>query len=131
MPTTSPGLIIAVTIIGGLLALVGALIVLYLRSIKGLIHGQEEQIRSIRGKTEGAGERLLECKVDCDRNMVSKEDWVRSEGYTRKEIKELGTTLARIEGKLAIAENMPEIIGSTVRGVVKELKEAWLIKSTS
>ena len=85
----------------------------------------------MRGKNEESSGKLMECKIDCDRNMVSKEDWVRSEGYTRKEIKELATTLARIEGKLAIAENMPEIIGSTVRGVVKELKEAWLIKSTS
>ena len=124
-------------IIGGCLAIVGSLIVLNLRSIKGCVRTftqrvdkQDTKIEKQESNIEKAKDDLRElcrnmasCKVDCDRNTVSKEDWVRSEGYTRKEIKELASTLNRIEGKITVVEKIPEICGGIVREVVTQLNK--------
>jgi len=121
VPVTSPGLIIAISLLGGLLALATALIILNLRSVKACIHRVSSRLDKHDNDIKELGEDFLKCKIDCDRNTVSKEDWVRSEGFTRKELKEVSGVLSRIEGKIAIAEKVPEIVGSTVRAVVKEL----------
>jgi len=119
---------IVIALIGGCLAIVGSLITLNLRSIKSClrnfserINKQDTQIEKSQADVKGFGENIRNCKIDCSRNMVSKEDWVRSEGYTRRELKELSSTLNRIEGKFAIVEKVPEICGNVVHAVMKEL----------
>lgn len=115
-------------IIGGCLAIVGSLIVFNLRSIKSCLSSftqridrQDILIEKAGDEVKGLTTNMSACKVDCDRNTVSKEDWVRSEGYTRKEIKELASTLNRIEGKITVVEKIPEICGGIVREVVTQL----------
>ena len=65
---------------------------------------------------------FIACKVDCDRNTVSKEDWVRSEGYTRSGIDKLSMQLAGLDGKLTVVEKLPEICERIARGVAKQIK---------
>lgn len=65
---------------------------------------------------------FIACKVDCDRNTVSKEDWVRSEGYTRRGIDRLSKQLAELDGKLTVVEKLPEICERIAKGVAKQIK---------
>jgi hypothetical protein len=113
---------IITAIVAGCLALVGSLIVFSLRSIKDCIHQFIPRVDKCENSIREIDKTIAACKVDCDRNMVSKEDWVRSEGYTRKELKGLGNTLARIEGKVAITEKIPELCGNMVRDILKDSK---------
>lgn len=75
----------------------------------------DKRIEKHDGDIHALAQKMADCKIDCGRNTVSKEDWVRSEGFTRRELKELTMILARIEGKFCIVEKLPEIISSTVR----------------
>lgn len=63
------------------------------------------------------------CKQDCMRSMVSKEDWVRAEGYSRQLLEKVSLQLASMQGQIAIAEKLPEIISSTVRQILSEIKK--------
>jgi hypothetical protein len=97
---------------------IGALVLWNLKSLKGdmenigkRVERHDEDLRTIEQK-------IAACKIDCDRSNVSKEDWVRSEGYTRQEIKGIGAVLNRIEGKICIIEKLPEIIGNTVQASI-------------
>lgn len=114
-------------IVGFLLSFVGAMIVFYLRSIKQCVDGmgtrldkQDNRIEASQEKVSEVSRQFAECKVDCQRNTVSKEDWVRSEGYTRKEIKDITAILHRMEGKLGIVERLPEICGQIARQVTEQ-----------
>ena len=121
-------LTVVVIIAAALLSIVGSLIIFNLRSIKTCVHSFAVRVDKQDIQIEKAGEELKKfyadlasCKVDCDRNTVSKEDWVRSEGFTRREIKEIAGTLHRIEGKFGIVEKIPEICGGIVREVITQL----------
>ncbi len=57
------------------------------------------------------------CKVDCERNNVSKEDWVRSEAFTRDKLDKVSATLNRIEGQLGIVDKIPQIAGAISREI--------------
>lgn len=121
-------LTVVVVLAAALLGIVGSLIILNLRSIKTCIRNFAERVDKQDTSIEKAREELKKfyqdmasCKVDCDRNNVSKEDWVRSEGFTRREIKDIAGTLNRIEGKFAVVEKIPEICGNIVREVVTQL----------
>jgi hypothetical protein len=114
-------------IVGFLLSLVGGMIVFYLRSIKQFLDGmgtrldkQDNRIDASQAEVNRMARQFAECKVDCERNTVSKEDWVRSEGYTRKEIKSITTILHRMEGKLEVVERLPEICGQIARQVTEQ-----------
>lgn len=123
-------LAVVIAIAVALLGIVGSLIVSNLRSIKSCLSSFTQRVDRQDKLIEKAGDEVKEltmnmavCKVDCDRNTVSKEDWVRSEGFTRKEIKEIASTLNRIEGKISVVEKIPEICGGIVREVVTQLNK--------
>lgn len=106
-----------VTVIGALLGIVGMLIVLNLRSIKN-------SLASIDKRLDGHEERIATIEQDHRddiRNSVDKEDWVRSEAYTRNKLDRLNVSLNRIEGKLQVVEKLPEVSGAIAREIVKEL----------
>lgn len=67
---------------------------------------------------------FVACKQDCDRNTVSKEDWVRSEGYTRQALGRVSDQLSRMDGKLSVVEKLPEICGAIARQVGEQIKDA-------
>ena len=91
--------------------IISSLVLYKLTSLDKRIEKHDSDIRQLERK-------MAECKIDCDRSNVSKEDWVRSEGYKRQEIKGFGDVLNRIEGKLCIIEQLPDIIGNTVRASI-------------
>jgi len=116
------GAIIA-TVIGILSALVGGLVLLNLRALSQTIRDlssrserHDNEIRQIRTD-------MSECKVDCDRNTVSKEDWVRSEGYTRRGLERLSEQMAGLDGKMTVVEKLPEISAQIARAVASEMKK--------
>ena len=109
-----------ITVVGGLLAIVGSLIVLNLRSIKKCLAGIDRRL-------DGHEERIATIEQDHRddiRSSVSKEDWVRSEAFTRNKLDRLSVTLSRIEGKLQVVEKLPEVSGAVAREIVKELIQA-------
>ena len=128
-PDTSVPWTVLATIVGSLAALVGSLLVLFLRSIKqdlrALCARNDKQDDLIAANRQGLGamtKQLSACKIDCQRVTVSKEDWVRSEGYTRHELKQVTAILHRLEGKLQVVEQLPEICGQIAREVAKQVK---------
>ncbi len=121
---------IVAVIAGSAAAIVGALIVLNLRSIKSCLRSfaqridrQDTQIEKCEDEVKTLNKNISVCKTDCDRTNVSKEDWVRSEGYTRKELKEVTTILNKLDGKLEVVSKLPEICGSIAREVAIQVKQ--------
>lgn len=103
---------------------VGGLVLYNLTGLKELINKvstrQDDQDRRISDMQQTQAE----CKLDCERNMVSKEDWVRAEGYTRRMLEQNTATLNRLEGKLDQNQQIPETFTKTVQMLARELKEA-------
>jgi hypothetical protein len=64
-------------------------------------------------------ERLGTCRLECDRNTVSKEDWVREVGYSRRLQEQQIREMAEIK---TLVNKMPEITGQIIRSVVAEMK---------
>ncbi len=114
---------VAVIIISGMAATLSGLVLYTFKSLKADVQTMTGKVDRQDVKIETLKDKMAACKVDCDRNTVSKEDWVRSEGYTRKEIKELTATMCRVETSLNVMNKIPEVVGGVVRAVVKELHE--------
>jgi hypothetical protein len=116
---------VAATIVSAMASLVGALVLLNLRSlaitIRELKGDQGDQAKDIRELNM----KFAACKVDCDRNTVSKEDWVRSEGYTRRGLDKLSQQMALMDGKLEVVQKLPEIAGGVARAVVAEMRKDY------
>jgi len=113
---------IIATFIGSLAALVGALVLWNLRLLR-----EEMRKFSVRvEKNETSIEKLQNTfsarRIDCDREFATKEEYVRSESYTRAKLDQVLSTVARMEGALKISAKMPEIIGQVVREIVRELQ---------
>ncbi len=113
---------IVATVVSALAAIVGAMVIQNLRllsacikEVKGRQDTQDGQMRTLSAS-------FTACKQDCDRNTVSKEDWVRSEGYTRRGIDKLSQQLAAMDGKWSIVDRLPEICSRVARETAKELK---------
>jgi len=106
---------IVITIVGFLLSLLSGLILFKLNSISRRLDRQDDRIDVLFAN-------LADCKKDCDRNTVSKEDWVRSEGYTRQKIEQMTDAVMELNGKVKIIEQVPELVGKITREIVAHLK---------
>ena len=106
-------------VVGALLSLVGGLIIFYLRSIKQTLemYGKRTDRNELDIKT--LTNQVTTCKIDCNRTTVSKEDWVRSEGYTRTELKQISQAIANLSGKLEVTAKLPEICGKIAQQIVQ------------
>jgi hypothetical protein len=111
------------TIISAAATLVGGLILWNLNKLNENIkllsdrqNGQDRELGILK-------DRLSVCKQDCDRQTVSKEDWVRSEGYTRQLLERLSTGMSRMEGSIQIIERIPEICGKIAREVAGHIRK--------
>jgi hypothetical protein len=89
-----------------------------------------ESVKSISDKQSGSGkelgdmkDRIANCRTDCDRNRVSKEDWVRELGYTRQLGERQIATMAKIEAKLDIMQQLPDIAGQIAKSVADKMRE--------
>lgn len=105
-----------------LVSIVGALIIVNLKSIK-------DCLRKLTTRTDKQDERIAEiaagqadCKIDCERRFVTAEGFLRETGFQRREMGKMADGLARIEGKLGVTEKLPEICGKIASQVVKEMK---------
>lgn len=87
-------------IVGACIAVIGGLIVLYLKLTKG----------------------MADCKVDCDRRFVDTELFLRETGFQRRAIETLSASINRLEGKLTVVDKLPQISGEIARQVVREMK---------
>jgi len=106
-------------IVGALLSLVGGLIIFYLRSIKQTLDVYGERTDRNEGDIKTLTSQVTTCKIDCQRTTVSKEDWVRSEGYTRIELKQISQSIAKLAGQLEIAAKLPELCGKIAQQIVQ------------
>ena len=106
-------------ILGAAATLTCGVMLMYLRNLKGILDNHETRMTAFDRQMQ----RLSARPAECIKDFVSKEDWVRSEGYTRKELKSVTATLSRIEGKLDITERLPEICGQIAREIVQNNKE--------
>ena len=122
-------LTVVAIIAAALLAIVGSLIVLNLRSIKSCIRSftqrvdkQDNQIEKAKDDMKSLGKDFTKCKVDCERSFVSAELFLRETGFTRRSIETLNQSVNRMEGKLTVVEKLPQICGDISREIVKEMK---------
>ncbi|MHC4620350.1 MAG: hypothetical protein ACYTEQ_21585 [Planctomycetota bacterium] len=106
----------------GLLSIIGALIVLYLRSIKSCIHKSNQRVETARADVTGLEKDFRDCKLDCDRTFVSAELFLRETGYTRRSLETLTASVNRMEGKLTVVDQLPQICGDISREIVKEMR---------
>ncbi len=113
---------IVATVVSALAAIVGAMVIQNLRLLSACIKEVKGRQDTQDGQMRKLSDKFAACKVDCDRNTVSKEDWVRSEGYTRRGLDKLSQQLAGMDGKLGVVEKLPEICGSIAREVAKQIK---------
>lgn len=110
----TPVMSLLLTIVGVLIAIIGSLILLNLRSIN-------KYISNLSARVDAQDKSIAEIKRDFART-VSKEDWVRSEAFTREKLDRLGNILSRMEGKLDIVEKIPQIAGSIAREIASQIK---------
>lgn len=115
-------------VIGGLLAIIGTLIVLNLRSIKHCLRKfdaradkQDEKIEKAQDDVKKVRSDFTACKVDCERSYVKTDLFLRETGFQRRALENLSTSVNRLDGKLSIVEKFPEIFGDIFRSVVKEM----------
>ena len=106
---------IVATVIGSILALLNALILFSIHRFTDRLDKQDAKIDDI-------GKRFAACKVECLQVTVTKEDWVRSEALTRQKLDGVAETMAKINGKLEIVQQLPDIAGRIAREIANALK---------
>jgi hypothetical protein len=104
-------------ILGGAATICSSMVLFNLR----LMTRRIEKVETAQGVMTS---QLTACKQDCDRNTVSKEDWVRSEGFTRQALGRVSDQLSRMDGKLSVVEKLPDICGAIARQVGEQIKDA-------
>jgi hypothetical protein len=119
---------LVLTIIGLLLCGIGSLVAMNYASMKKSVGNLSQQIAKLDVRLDKQDDRveacekfsdkLAACQVECVRTFVSKEDWVRSEAFTRVKLDDVAMTLSRVEGKLDIVNKLPEIAGSVAREIL-------------
>ena len=112
---------IIASIIGAAIVVVGALIVLNLRSIKHCVQGVDQRVNKTEDNVKSIQLGFSACKVDCERSFVDKERFLRETGFARRTLENVTATINRLEGKLTVVEKLPQIVGDISRSIVKEM----------
>jgi len=111
-----------IAIVGMLVSIVGSLIIVNLHSIKSSVVKLCDRLDRQDSKIGLVGAEQKDCKVDCERRFVSTELFLRETGYSRRAMEQLTSSVNRLEGKMTVVEQLPEIAGNIARQVVKEMK---------
>jgi len=132
---------IIATIVGGLMSLISALIMFNLQSVKkclsklsARIEKQDstiaadrkennEQVARVTDTCRELSALMANCKVDCHRNFVTGEAFLRETGFMRRTLETQTASINRMEGQLTIVEKLPAICGDISRAIVREMKE--------
>lgn len=122
-------LTIVIVVVGGCLAIVGSLIVLNLRSIKGCLRNftermnrQDKTISNVQRDIMNLQSTYTACRLDCDRTFVGGEVFLRETGFARRSLESLTASVNRLDGKLTVVEKLPQICGDISRAIVSEMK---------
>ena len=99
-------------------ALVSGLVLFNLHAMTRRMDNQDARMDKLEAKQAAQDSHKTACRVE----FVSKEDWVRSEGYTRKEIKDLTVVLLRIEGRLDVVDKLPALAGQIAGQIAAQMK---------
>jgi hypothetical protein len=84
---------------------------------------QSERIARIeRGHTDLLT-RLAGCRQECNRSFVEKETFLREAGFSRDKLDDMSNTLSRMEGKLQITEQLPNICGRIASEVAAQFSK--------
>lgn len=122
--------VIAIVVVSAALSMVGGLIIYFL---KGLKSGQDtigKQLEKHNIRITTNKDRLADldknfglCKIDCERRFVDSEVFLRETGFVRRGLDKVTTGMSRMEGKLDIQEQLPQICGQIAREIAKEMKQ--------
>jgi hypothetical protein len=119
---------IVLSIISMAAGIIGGLALFNLTGLKDLIQKVSERQDQTEEELKDIRKDHAAFRVECERDMVSKEDWVRNEGYVRRELKEMSGTLSTINGKLEVISRMPEISAEiaarTAERVLQEVRKS-------
>lgn len=96
-------------------------VILYLRNLKLDVNRANDRVDVQSQEVKELILAQAACKKDCDRNFVSKEDWLRETGYSRDQQTEQTKMLAKIEGKMEAMNKIPEILGIFAKEFAKEI----------
>lgn len=121
--------VIATMVVAAALSLVGGLIVYFLKDLK---KGQDSIAKSLdkhdvritvnKDKIAELDNKQGTCKLDCERRFVDSEVFLRETGFVRRGLENVTKSMNRMEGKLTVTENLPQICGEIARQVAKEMK---------
>jgi len=103
--------------------LLNALLLFSMNRLAARLDKQDAAIAAVKAGNEVIASSLANCKVDCHRNFVTGEAFLRETGFTRRTLETQTAALNRMEGKLAVADNLPQIVGEISRNIVREMKE--------
>src|SRR4030042_3536014 len=101
-----------------LIGVIGSFIILYLRSIKSELKIFTDRLEKTQDGLSVVRTEFANCKVDCERNFISWELFLRETGYTRRSIENLTQSVNRMEGTLKVVEKLPQICGDISRSIV-------------
>lgn len=114
---------LVVVVVGACLSLVGALIVANLRSIKKCISKFGTRLTDCEKAVQKVNLNMANCKTDCERNFVNSEVFLRETGFVRRGLENVTTAVNRMEGKLGVTEQLPQICGEIASKMAKEMKK--------
>jgi len=114
----------AIVVVGASLALVGSLIVVYLKAIKQCLAGmgerldkQDEKIEKLEAGQQKLGERRAECKDE----FVGVGAWVREAGYTRQKLDQAVESMRALQERMDILSQMPQMASQIAAATAKQV----------
>lgn len=87
-----------------------------------IFNGFRKAIEKNTEDIEEIKEKISTCRRECDESHASKEDTLREAGYTRRFQEKQIASMAKIETRLDIVQQLPEIAGQVAKAVVMEMK---------
>jgi len=103
----------------GFMAVVGALIVINLKSIKSCLATMSKRM----DRHDDRLEKLESVKIACKDEFVNIGQFLREAGYNRQSIEALTKTVRSVEAKIDNLNQMPQIAGQIASQTVKEMLE--------
>lgn len=112
------------TVIGSILSLMNGIVLFNLKRVTDRLDKQDAAIAAVSKDNVEFAAVLANCKIDCHRNFVTGEAFLRETGFMRRTLETQTASLNRMEGQLTITEKLPEIVGEISRSIVREMKNA-------
>lgn len=109
-------------------AIVSGLVLYNLNTFSNRLTQTEQSIKDLAIKQQAdlklVSEKQSDCKVDCTREFVAAEAFVRSSAYDRQKIDQISDTLNRMAGNMAVIEKLPQISGEIAANITKQILQS-------